>query len=128
MSHPIQLIAYSYNDVIKNSVVLKKSTLEYHMWIYLETSPDLDDCVIFNVTELNHEDDICVMDSAFVRESTCWIKVTTDLIDKSPGLHIYRIQFINRNTDDIFSKYIAYTIQDDNPEKRYIYMHNNERN
>ena len=51
-----------------------------------------------------------------------WLRIVFPVLDQDAGLHIYKITFVNRYTDDVVSAYISYTIQDDNPNKPYIYM------
>ena len=38
------------------------------------------------------------------------------------GKHTYRLMFVERYTDTDFSLYFSYIIQDDSPEKPYVYM------
>lgn len=51
-----------------------------------------------------------------------WIDIDTDLLDKSVGLHTYIIRFESKLTGDLTFQQFSYIIQNDNPEKPYIYM------
>lgn len=51
-----------------------------------------------------------------------WYKFRSDILDMETGYHNYRLTFQNRITGDTCLLYIAYTIQNNNPDKPYIYM------
>ena len=51
-----------------------------------------------------------------------WVDISVDCLEKSIGLHTYVLEFINPDTGDTFYQYFNYTIQDDDPDKPYIYM------
>lgn len=51
-----------------------------------------------------------------------WIDIPVDCLDLSLGLHTYTIELVNALTNDTFYQYFNYTIQEDNPDKPYIYM------
>ena len=55
-----------------------------------------------------------------------WIRIDSCILDTSIGQHTYRFQFINRETDDVYSLYLSYIIQDDNPDRPYVYMNEKE--
>lgn len=114
--------AVSYEKAIQNSKVYNRSQLEYHLWINLnpeqvreayfveaaEIGPDADNSKIFGDT--------------FIRESTCWIRANTPYLNHKIGKHVYKLSFVDRFTDTDFSLYFSYIIQDDCPEKPYVYI------
>ena len=51
-----------------------------------------------------------------------WYIFNTEYLDLNPGYHQYRLTFQNTFTKDICLLYFAYTIQDNDPDKPYIYM------
>ena len=74
--------------------------------------------ILYQVEQL--EPDIADVDiSAYVKDCCCnnsWLDISVD------GLNKYRVCFINKFTNETYSLFFAYTINDDHPDKDYIYM------
>lgn len=51
-----------------------------------------------------------------------WIDVPVTSLDLSIGYHLYTVQLVNIHTNDIANLYFSYTIQNDEPEKTYLYL------
>lgn len=51
-----------------------------------------------------------------------WIDVPVTSLDLSIGYHLYTVQLVNIHTNDIANLYFSYTIQNDEPEKPYLYL------
>ena len=51
-----------------------------------------------------------------------WIDVPVTSLDLSTGYHLYTVQLVNIHTNDIANLYFSYTIQNDEPEKPYLYL------
>lgn len=51
-----------------------------------------------------------------------WIRIISDILDWDIGLHIYQLSLVNKYSNDVVSVYFGYIVQDDDPEKPYIYM------
>lgn len=51
-----------------------------------------------------------------------WIDIPTNLLNTSVGIHTYILRFKNKLTSDILLLSFRYAIQDDDPDKPYIYM------
>lgn len=51
-----------------------------------------------------------------------WYKFKSELLNMETGYHTYRLSFRNITTQDTCLLYIAYTIQNNKPDKPYIYM------
>lgn len=62
--------------------------------------------------------------SIFVRKScfNLWVDVSTDGLDLSPGMHKYRIGLVNTQTTEVCFLYFAYIVNEDYPDKKYVYM------
>lgn len=121
----IKLNACKYNEIPSNTYLYNKQELDYYLWVYLKP----DECAnsyLYSVVEVSGSEDVCPPLLAFKRESECWIKVDTGYLNITPGLHTYKLSFVEKSSDALFSRYIAYIIQDDDPEKPYIYMHREE--
>ena len=51
-----------------------------------------------------------------------WIDITADWLDLAPGQHIYRMGFVDCTTNIVRYGFFSYIIQDDTPDKPYIYI------
>ena len=122
MKYPTtKLEACFYTQLPTYTPVFNLSTIEYFTWIHLPIS-----CIercgsLFEVAEVNSSSDATAID--MTREGNKpWLKVRSSTLNLAPGQHIYKLSFVDVHTDDVFSLYISYIIQDDNPERPYIYM------
>lgn len=53
-----------------------------------------------------------------------WVDIPTENLNRINGKHVYKLSFMNERTNNYINVYISYIIQDDNPQKDYIYMSN----
>ena len=117
-----------HNQVFDNVKVFNKNTVEY--FVYLRIPENLArDCELYEIEDLDHVD--IPIEYKDLVQRHCrgpWLRVESRLLDLSCGQHTYRFGFVNTVTDDVFSLYISYSIQDDNPDKPYIYMDGKEDN
>ena len=119
--YPI-LKAVSYAQIASATKVFNSKTTEYYLWVELPVD-HVRDFKVYEILdlgsdccckkELNHE--------FYHRESNKYLKLTFEVLDHSIGKHIYQLKLISP-LDDVISLYISYIIQDDNPDKPYIYM------
>ena len=116
------LQACIYEDLAKHSKVFNLTTLDYHLWIYLD--PEMvRDAYFSEAKEIGLEaDNSRIFPDTFTREGTCWIRANMQYLNLKPGKHTIKLDFVERYTSTDFSLYISYFIQDDNPEKPYVYM------
>lgn len=116
------LYSCSYEDLAKNSKVFNLSTLNYHLWIYLDPET-VRDAYFNRAYEIGtHADNTKIFPDTFIRDNTCWIRANMQYLNLKPGKHTIKLEFVDRYTDVDFSLYISYIIQDDDPEKPYVYM------
>lgn len=120
---PVQkLEAVLYKDLSANTQVINLLHFEYEIWVHLPSF--CQGCRLFQIDQFlpNLGEDLEMLTS--VKQEPCkpWVRVTSNLLNKDVGQHIYRLYFINSRTEDIFSLYISYIVQNDNPEKPYVYM------
>ena len=116
------LQASSYKDLPKYSKVFNTNAVEYHLWIQLNPE-DIRDCYFIGAQEIGpNADNSKIFSDTFTRESECWIRVNRGWLNNKVGKHTIKLSFVNRWTDTDFSLYVSYYIQDDNPEKPYVYM------
>lgn len=110
-----------YEDLAKYCKVFNLSTLDYHLWIYLNPET-VRESYFYQAEEIGPEaDNSKIFEDTFQREG-CWIRVNMQYLNLKSGKHTYRLMFVERYTDTDFSLYFSYIIQDDSPEKPYVYM------
>lgn len=116
------LEACRYEDIAKHSKVFNLSTLDYHLWIYLNPEYVRDTYFIKSEEIGPSANNSTIFPDTFKRDSQCWIRANLGYLNLNPGKHTYRLFFVNRYTDTDFSLYVSYYIQDDNPDKPYVYV------
>lgn len=110
-----------YEDLAKHSKVFNLSTLDYHLWIYMNPEA-VRDAYFYKAEEIGPDaDNSKIFEDTFIREGI-WLRVNMQYLNLKPGKHTYRLMFVERYSDTDFSLYFSYIIQDDNPEKPYVYM------
>lgn len=116
------LDAVAYKDLAKHSKVFNTRAVEYHLWIYLNPQ-DVHEAYFIGAEEVGPTaDNSKIFPDTFVRMSQCWIRVNRGWISDKPGKHTIKLSFVDRYTDDDFSLYVSYYMQNDNPEKPYVYI------
>ena len=122
----MKLEACTYKDLSKYTKVFNKQTAEYHLWVYFNPE-DVRNAYFYKAEEIGpNADNSRIFSDTFVRESQCWIRINWLYLNNSIGKHTIKFSFVDRFTDDDFSLYISYYIQDDSPERPYVYMHQEE--
>lgn len=118
----LMLEACPYKDLSKHSKVFNIHALEYHLWIYLE--PDtVREAVFLGAEEVGpNADNSRIFPDTFERKSECWIRVNRGYLSDTIGKHTIKLMFVDRYTDTDFSLFVSYYMQNDNPEKPYVYM------
>ena len=122
-----KLEADSKKDLPKHTKIINIHDVEYFLWIHIpeELSWDfelfqLDEIIFSGLVEVDFQ-------GLIEREGRRpWFKLNSGLLNKEIGKHIYKMSMVNRKTNDVISLYFSYIIQDDNPDKPYIYMNRNE--
>ena len=56
-----------------------------------------------------------------------WYRFRSHQLNLTTGYHTYRLSFVNTITNDTALLYIAYVIQNNDPDKPYIYMDKENR-
>ena len=118
----VQLQACEYSNLSKCSPVWNKSTIPYYVYISVDPAI-MRECALYQVDEITPEGSSPANCHAIFRDVNCWLRATTGLLNTAAGHHIYKLSFVRRRDNVVFSLYIAYYVQDDNPDKPYIYMH-----
>lgn len=84
---------------------------------------DMDLTEIYN---LNSSEDVDFTDKTTRDEHRPWIDISSDILDLTPGQHTYRITFQKPECKLKATCWFCYIIQENNPEKPYIYMDREE--
>ena len=122
------LEACFYNQLPTYTPVFNLSTIEHFMWVHLP-SICIERCgTLFEISEIVDGKSVEVnIYSTITREGNKpWLRLLSSSLNLSTGQHIYKLSFIDKHTDDVFSLYISYIIQNDNPDKPYIYMNRDD--
>lgn len=108
-----------YDEAIRNALYLNKQTLGEKF--YCKIPLDMAHAVEFvSVCEIAH--DPIAAESITVSDNNPWIDISTDAMNLSVGPHMYQFSFRNTRFGEMMYLYLYYNLQDDNPEKPYIYM------
>lgn len=113
------------------------SDLPLHTKIY--NSKDFDDIVcvklppqmprdmdLTEIYNLNASEDLDFTDKTTREEHKPWIDISSDILDLTAGQHTYRMTFQKPECKLKATCWFCYIIQDNNPEKPYIYMKRDE--
>ena len=80
---------------------------------------DMDLTEIYN---LNASEDVDFADQVTRDENRPWIDISSSILDLTVGQHVYRMTFSKPECKLNATCWFSYIIQDNNPEKPYIYM------
>lgn len=116
--------ACNYHELPKNTPVVNKLQFEPYIWISI-ASARKKHLIVYEICEIL--EDNTKDTSNQITKYTCdkckpWIQIQSEYMNTKVGYHLYRIGFIDPVTDDICYMFFSYIIQDDNPDKPYIYM------
>ena len=123
MEYPVfKLNACKYQDLNKNTPVFNINTFEYVLYVYLE--PELSkDFQIFQLEELGD----CAVEiplNCNIHRERNWVRILSSVLNQDPGQHVYKLSLVGGCSNDVISLYFSYIVQDDNPDKSYVYMKN----
>ncbi len=120
---PKTLIASSYETISKNSLVINLAELDYFLYVKLEP-PLTSQWYLYRIEEKMKDGSLKKMrfPETVRKESPTWLRFKTDFINKEIGMHQYKVTFVDTVTDVSTSLWFAYIIQNDNPDKPYVYM------
>ena len=84
-----------------------------------EMPRDMDLIEIYN---LNASEDVDFTDKTTRDEHRPWIDISSDILDLTAGQHVYRMTFAKSDCKLKATCWFSYIIQDNMPEKPYLYM------
>lgn len=113
-------------DVPMNTPVLNKDEMEYYIWIKVPREY-IYFYRLYRILEIGeHVTPLCIFNFCS-HEGGPWYRIVSGALNQHPGYHIYRMQFVDICTNETTSLYFAYMLQDDSPDKPYLYMDPDER-
>lgn len=117
-----KLLAGNYSEISSNVKLFNTNELTDYLWIKLPNRYSRP----FNLIELDSiQPESCSVDITddSVFKENIWVKIPKDKLNLSAGNHVYRIKLQSVYSEDtVVMLYFSYIIQDDNPDKPYIYM------
>lgn len=114
---------HTLKDKLKDVKVLDKSDVPFYLYLKIPSGLSENNVLIDILDETSGQSkQIDFLDFVSRDCFRPWIRIESRILDLSHGQHVYRFQFINRRTDDIFNLYCSYIINDTNAEKPFVYM------
>lgn len=106
--------------------VINKSQAEHFLMVSTDVLYTGSEFQLYQMDEVT--DKGCVQVNLDVQHECgrVWYQLPFEQLNQSPGHHKYRMRFVQTQTGLTVSLYFAYILQDDNPEKPYIYMKRDE--
>lgn len=112
--------AAPYSEVVTYRKVFNLNELQGTLHVQLPDEVVEDRCILLQVSDIEDlENSISSDISVF---TTPWIDIPVSLLNKDSGIHTYLIKLAHGQTSDVLHVYFSYIVQDDNPDKPYIYM------
>lgn len=119
----VKLIADTYSNLSKVNKVFNLHELDNYLYVYIQ--PDKTrNCILQDLREVNFEESTGSESFYSIAEivSASWIKIHCSKLDLTTGMHVYKLVFNDPVFDETLNLYFSYTVQNDNPDKPYIYM------
>lgn len=110
------------DEAIGNPQVLNKQTLSEY--IYVSIRPHIaQNCALYDVCEVCPKFvPVDYHDFIIPEGHYPWVRVKSSKLNLSIGLHVYELKYVAVDSNATFSLYFAYILQDNEPDKPYIYM------
>lgn len=119
----VKLIADTYCNLSKVNKVFNLHELDNYLYVYIQ--PDRTrSCILQDLREVNFEESSGSESQYNIVEivSASWIRIHYSKLDLTTGMHVYKLLFNDPVFDEMLNLYFSYTIQNDSPDKPYIYM------
>lgn len=84
------------------------------------------DMVLTEIYNLDSQEDLDFADQTTRDENKPWIDISSSILDVTAGQHTYRMTFTKNDCKLKAACWFSYIIQDNHPEKPYIYMDRSE--
>ena len=84
------------------------------------------DMQLTEIYNLNSSEDLDFTDFVTRDENRPWIDIQSSILDTTAGQHTYRMTFAKEGVKLTATCWFSYIIQDNDPEKPYLYMKRDE--
>lgn len=119
-----QLHAVVNNEVGANTPVWNLLEVNYYVWVDIDPRRTRT-AKLYQISEVDGKGGLKpIAMNAIHKSSPTWLRIYSQVLNMTEGYHKYRIDFVDTVTNSSFYLYFAYIIQNDNPEKPYVYMNN----
>lgn len=118
-----QLDAVLHKDMITASKVFSVPEFDYFLFVRV---PELfaRSCSLYQVDEIvDKAHFVCSKELWDHEPGRIWYRFKSHMLNLHPGLHVYRLSFVNTSNNETYQLYISYVVQDSDPNKPYDYMH-----
>lgn len=117
------LSAVPYSKISANTPVLCAQALPHKISVQLPPVI-VHNIRLYSISKIDSEPIEDIPFQGSIQQDSChpWLEIVTDWLDTTAGHHIYRLYFADVFDSDFFELYISYIIQDNSPDKPYIYM------
>jgi len=107
--------------VLSDVVVFNQSEIEYELKVHIDADK-FNQLALLEISEGKSGKTIDINRDVTIHKHHPWIDINKRALDLDPGQHIYKLEFLDIKIDETCEMFFAYIIQQDNPEKPYIYM------
>ena len=123
-NYPNHFQLYPYGESVSHSEVISVCELSDDIWLKL---PDglakyLELVKLNNLEFDTNGREVNITDKVTRETNRTWLQISSSVFDFSAGFHMYQLIFNDTSNDTSIDLYFCYHIQDNAPEKPYIYM------
>lgn len=128
MKYPNHFQLYDYNEAIIHSEVINVSELQDSIWLRLpdDLAKYLTLSSVNSIGFENNGTQIDITDKYTRDTNRVWIEFHKSVFSLEPGFHMYQLVFDDSGTGSVLNLYFCYHIQDNKPNKDYVYMNREE--
>lgn len=113
------------SEIPLNTVVYNKA--DFSEVVCVKLPPEMPrDMELTEIYNLDSQEDLDFADQVTRDENRPWIDISSSILDTAIGQHTYRMTFAKEDRKLKATCWFSYIIQDNHPEKPYIYMKRDE--
>lgn len=115
----VSSVACDYTEVPQNSPIYNTKELEDVFWVKL---PAITSNFLLDSLDQIQPATNPVSALPEIMKENIWLRIPTSLLDTTVGNKIYKVGLSHKCLEDTMTVYFGYTIQNDDPDKPYVYM------
>ena len=118
-----EIQAVEYKNLGSATPVWNLNQVNYYVWVKIP-SDVARHSKLYAVKELYPEkqEEAEIPVSAFEQCSLVYIRIIAQILNMKVGKHTHKLEFVDNVTGDTFYLFFSYIIQNDNPDRPYVYM------